>query len=115
MKGHTKLWIGLGILILLSPLGLILPAKFGAGTAWGEWSTEEMHKLIGYVPAGLAKGSDRWKAPMPDYATKGKQEPSLKKQSSEYILSAVLGVSVVAGVAVLLGKALAKRENSTPS
>ena len=111
MKSHTKLWIGLVVLILLSPLGLILPAKFGASTAWGEWSTEEMHKLIGYVPAGLAKGSDRWKAPMPDYAIKGKQEPSLKKQSSEYIISAVLGVSVVAGVAVLLGKALAKREN----
>ena len=115
MKRHTKLWIGLGILILLSPLGLILPAKFGAGSAWGEWSTEELHKLVGYVPAGLAKGSDRWKAPMPDYATKGEQEASLPKQSSDYILSAVLGVAVVAGVAVLLGKALAKRENSNTS
>jgi len=32
-----KLWIGIGALIVLSPLGLILPDQFKAGSAWGEW------------------------------------------------------------------------------
>lgn len=30
-----KLWAGIGALIVLSPLGLILPDRFKAGTAWG--------------------------------------------------------------------------------
>ena len=42
MRMARKLWIGLGVLILLSPLGLIVPASIGAGTAWGEWSAGEL-------------------------------------------------------------------------
>ncbi len=40
MKIVTKLWIGLAVLIVLSPLGLILPERFKAGDAWGEWGTD---------------------------------------------------------------------------
>ena len=55
MKTVKKVWIGIAVLALLSPLGLILPAAFNAGGAWGEWSAEELRKLIGYVPAGFER------------------------------------------------------------
>ena len=70
MRTTRKLWIGLGALIVLSPLGLILPARFGAGTAWGEWSAEELRKLVGYVPKGMSAG---WNAPLPDYVARGRE------------------------------------------
>jgi len=112
MKPVTKLWIGIGILILLSPLGLILPARFGAGSAWGEWSSKELHKLVGYAPPGMSKLEGFWKAPMPDYAFKGQANAPLHTQSISYILSAALGVIVVAALAILIGKVLARREDS---
>ncbi len=37
MKITTKFLIGIAVLIVLSPLGLILPEHFKAGSAWGEW------------------------------------------------------------------------------
>jgi cobalt/nickel transport protein len=110
MKTYRKLWIRLLALIILSPLGLILPARFNAGSAWGEWSTEEIHKLVGYVPAGMSKLSERWKAPMPDYAFKGQGNGSIRSLSISYVISAFIGVAVVAGITVLIGKALAHRE-----
>lgn len=39
-----KLWIGIGALIVLSPLGLILPDQFKAGSAWGEWGGKRFKK-----------------------------------------------------------------------
>lgn len=54
-KSQKKLWIGLFILTLLTPLGVILPEKFKAGGAWGEWGPEELEKLVGYVPEGLKR------------------------------------------------------------
>lgn len=55
MKTVTKLWIGLGILAVVSPLGLILPEYFKAGDAWGEWGTDTIKDLVGYTPVGLEK------------------------------------------------------------
>jgi hypothetical protein len=115
MKATTKLWIGLAALVVLSPLGLILPAKLGAGSAWGEWSGDQMQRLVGYVPAGMSRLAGLWKAPMPDYALKGQGNAPLRVLSMSYILSAVFGVAVVVGVAILLGKALARRERTDPS
>ena len=109
MKTMTKCWLGLGVLALLSPLGLILPDHFKAGSAWGEWGADEFQKMIGYVPQGLQKLGDLWKAPLPDYAFKGWEEKGLTHLSFAYIVSAVLGVVVVATLAWLLAKVLAKR------
>lgn len=111
MKVSTKLWLGLAGLILLSPLGLILPAKFGAGSAWGEWSAGEIKHLVGYLPDGMAKTVNYWSAPMPDYGFKGQQAPS----GLTYILSAVVGVGAVVILTLLIGKALAKREHTDAS
>lgn len=115
MKATTKLWIAVAALVVLSPLGLILPAKLGAGSAWGEWSAEEMENLIGYLPSGMARLADRWPAPMPDYALKGQERAPLGALSASYLLSGVLGVAVVVLVTILLGKALARRERPDAS
>jgi hypothetical protein len=115
MKATTKMWIGLAALVVLSPLGLILPAKLGAGSAWGEWSGEEIRKLVGYLPSGMARLADLWNAPMADYALKGQESAPLGVLSLSYILSGVVGVGMVTLVAVLIGKVLARRERSDAS
>jgi hypothetical protein len=111
VKTVKKLWIGIGILALLSPLGLIIPALFGAGGAWGEWGLEEVNKLIGYIPEGMHKLAHIWKSPMPDYTVPG-QKPGLAHESLGYILTAIIGVAVTAGLAYALAKLLG-RKNKT--
>ena len=110
MKTTTKFWIGLAILIILSPIGLILPDHFKAGSAWGEWGADEMQKLVGYVPEGLQKLSELWKAPMPDYAFKGWEEKGLPYLSFAYIISAIVGIGIIAIVVLAIGKLLAKKD-----
>ena len=110
MKTTTKCWITLGVLALLSPLGLILPDHFKAGDAWGEWDAEKFKEMIGYVPQGLAKMGELWKAPLPDYAFKGWEEKGLTHLSFAYIVSAVVGMGLVAALMWLLGKWLAKKD-----
>lgn len=109
MKLISRFWIGIAVLIVVSPLGLILPAHFRAGSAWGEWGADEMQKFAGYVPQGLAKLGSLWTAPIPDYAFKGWEEKGLSHQSFAYIISAVLGVLIIVVVVVLLGRFLAKK------
>ncbi|MFZ4396949.1 MAG: PDGLE domain-containing protein [Kiritimatiellia bacterium] len=109
MKTITKCWIGLGVLALLSPLGLILPDHFKAGSAWGEWGADEFQKMIGYVPEGLSKLGELWKAPLPDYAFKGCEEKGITHLSVAYIFSAILGVALTVGVIWLLGRFLVKK------
>jgi len=109
MKITTKLWIGLAILILLSPLGLILPEHFKAGSAWGEWGADEMQDLVGYIPQGLEKLASIWKAPMPDYAFSGWEEKGLLSLSFAYIISAVVGIGIIVIVVMCIGKLLVKK------
>ena len=81
------LWIGLIVLVVASPIGLLAP-----GTAWGEWGTQELTQLgLQSVPVGLEKLSGLWGAPMAAYAV-----PVLGNASLGYVLSAALGVVVVA-------------------
>jgi hypothetical protein len=108
MKTTTKFMIGIAVLVVLSPLGLLLPAHFKAGSAWGEWGADEMQKLVGYAPKGLEKLSSLWSAPMPDYAFKGWEEKGLSHLSLAYIVSAILGIIVIAIVVLLIGKTLSR-------
>lgn len=109
MKLITKFWIGIAILIVLSPLGLIIPEHFKAGSAWGEWSVDEIQRLAGYIPRGLSKLSSLWNAPIPDYAFKGWGEKGLSHLSFAYIISAILGVIVVVAITLIIGKFLLKK------
>ena len=111
MKLTTKLWIGLGIFIFLSPLGLILPEHFKAGGAWGEWQVDEMDKLVGYVPQGMKHVSDLWRAPMNDYSFKGWGEKGWAHQRLAYVISAIVGSVLIAMVVWLLGKLLIKKKD----
>lgn len=110
MKTITKLWIGIIILIIITPLGLLLPAHFKAGSAWGEWGADEVGKVVGYVPQGLEKLSELWKAPFPDYAFKGWEEKGIMHLSLAYIFSAIVGICVIAALAWFIGKLLTKKE-----
>ena len=109
MKIITKLWIGLGVLVILSPLGLLLPEHFKAGSAWGEWGTGEIQKLVGYIPQGLIKISTLWSAPLPDYAFKGWEARPIISLCFAYILSAVIGVFLCIGIVLILSKFLSKK------
>jgi len=110
MKITTKFLLGLGVLIILSPLGLILPDHFKAGAAWGEWGADKMKELVGYVPQGVEKLSGLWNAPMPDYVFKGWEGKGLGNLSLAYIVSAVLGITAIVVVVLLLSKVLVKEE-----
>ncbi len=115
MRTTTKLWLALLALVLLSPLGLILPARFAAGSAWGEWSAEEIEQLVGYLPSGLSRLSGLWRAPLPDYALQGQEGAPLSALSISYLISGLLGVAAVVALALLVGKALARRERANDS
>lgn len=110
MKLLNKFWIGMLILIALSPFGLILPRYFNSGSAWGEWGKEEIRKLVGYIPRGLEKISNLWNAPFPNYIFKGWEEKPLGHLSLAYILSAIIGVIICVSVVLILGKFLSKKK-----
>ena len=113
MKIISKLWILIGVLIVLSPLGLllglVLPEQFKAGAAWGEWGADKMRQLVGYIPKGLEKLSSIWNAPITDYAFKGWENKSLQALSLAYIVSALIGVLAVVCVVLLIAKILRKK------
>jgi hypothetical protein len=111
MKITTKLWLGLGVLSILSPLGLYLPEKFKAGSTWGEWGADEIKNLAGYVPSGLQKLAELWKAVMPDYAFRGWEDKGLGQLSLAYIVAAVGGMALCVGLTFVLGKLLARKES----
>ncbi|MCX5710639.1 MAG: PDGLE domain-containing protein [Candidatus Omnitrophica bacterium] len=111
MKTSTKLWIGIMLLIILSPLGLLLPEHFKAGAAWGEWGMDEIRSLVGYIPSGLAKLSELWKAPLPGYTFQGWEEKGLAHTSFTYIISAIVGIALTAAVVWFMGRKLTKKED----
>ena len=109
MKVITKFWIGILVLIILSPLGLIVPEYFKAGSAWGEWGAKDLQKLAGYIPKGLEKLSGIWKAPVPDYTFKGWEGKGLPHLTFAYIMSAIAGIIIIVIVVLIIGRFLVKK------
>ena len=105
-----KLWIGIGILILLSPLGIIIPKMLGAGGAWGEWGLDEIGKSVGFVPEGMKRIGEIWKAPLSDYGLPG-QGGGLAGKSIGYLVAAIIGVALTVGVMYLLARLLSRRND----
>jgi cobalt/nickel transport system permease protein len=99
------LWAGIGVLILLTPIGALAP-----GTAWGEWGGDELTDLVGYVPANLEKLGGLWKAAMPDYAT-----PGVSNSLLGYLIAGVVGTALVVGVTWAVGALLARRRGGEPT
>ncbi len=100
------LWIGIGILILLVPMGLIVPELLRAGGAWGEWGAEELKKIVGYVPEGMKDLSRIWKAPVSDYGFPGWTQGV--KGYIAYMISALVGVAAVVALTYLFARMLKK-------
>ncbi len=103
----ARLALPLGLLVVLTPLGLYLPSRLGAGAAWGEWSGQEIRAEIaratgrpGYIPPAIERAeTNGWRAPLPDYALPGHDAAPLRSQVAGYLLSAALGA---AGLALLI-------------
>jgi hypothetical protein len=93
---------------ILSPLGLLLPHFFKAGGAWGEWSPEEILRMTGRVPEGLAHFSHFWQAPFPDYSFALWQNGPLWQQGLALLFSALAGSLVILFLGWLLGRCLLK-------
>ena len=99
-KATRGLWAGLGLMMILSPLGLI-----ATGIAWGEWSPDdfqdtEIRQQIttasGNVappesaPSGMQELANFWTAPISDYAP-----AFLKDEHFGYAVSAFVGTGLI--------------------
>jgi len=97
-----KLWIlwgTLGVLALAAPIGLL-----ASGTAWGEWGVDELQTMgLGFIPKGLQTLYRWWPAPLPDYGF-----PRMGAVIG-YILSAVVGMAVIAFLLWMVGRRLVRK------
>src|SRR3990170_726612 len=109
MREYRNLLIALGVMALLTPIGLYLPQILKAGAAWGEWGIHEVRKMVGYTPAGMEKTADTWKAPMPGYGPPGRGNIPSPTQGFYYLLSAFAGIVACGGAAYLLARWLTGR------
>jgi len=107
-KLQKRIVIILLTLCLLTPLGIILPMFFNAGDAWGEWSAKTVKDLIGYVPHGLAKYSDMWKAPLTGY-TVNNGDTSIIHQSGYYIFAGIFGATMTFLVTLLITRIIVRK------
>ena len=92
------LWASLATLVLLTPIGVL-----AQGTAWGEWSAEQLRDELGFVPEGLGRLGSVWTSAIPDYAPAFIKNPLLG-----YLVAAIVGAALVVGVAWGIGKLLSR-------
>jgi cobalt/nickel transport system permease protein len=115
-----SLWLGLAVLVLLSPLGLL-----AAGIAWGEWGPSDFQDpavrqqivtASGNVappataPSGLERLSSIWTAPIPDYAP-----TFMRSEHFGYILSAMVGTGLILLIFLLISRIAASPGTSASS
>lgn len=100
---YGKLVIGLLVLAVLTPLGLL-----ASGTAWGEWGSEELQSKLGFVPSGFQKFGDFWHHTLlRDYAVGG-YDHTFWQQALGYLLSAFLGLLVIGMITMLIQRLVRK-------
>lgn len=100
---------GLSVLALISPLGVVLPLLGGAKSGWGEWGAAELARLAGFVPEGMKRLGEMWRAPLPDYSFAGPGE-GVVTACLTYLLSAALGIALLLFCARACGRFLTVRE-----
>lgn len=116
--GTRKLWLAIALLLMLTPLGLI-----AVGSAWGEWSAQDLSQPATraeianasghqappkHAPRGLEHLSTIWTAPLPRYAPAAIRTPEFG-----YIVSAMVGVSLIILSSLLLQKLAGMRSQSS--
>lgn len=101
-KRYKAMLIPLIVLVLLTPLGLL-----ATGTAWGEWSSEEIKRAVGYIPKGFAALSNRWNALMPDYSIPALGGGGVGAVVG-YVFSTLIGMALIVGL-ILLSSVLIRK------
>ncbi len=96
VRSYRKLWLGLGALIFFAPIGLL-----ASGTAFGEWSLDEMKGRLGFIPEGMVRYGDKWQALIPDYSIPGFD--GFASSALIYILAAILGLILILAVTWIIG------------
>jgi cobalt/nickel transport system permease protein len=120
-RATRKLWLGLGVLMLLTPLGLLASAQ-----AWGEWAPADFksanatigaqslqHAAPAQAPHGMQHLASIWTAPVPDYAPAFMHSPAFG-----YILSALFGTGLIIlafGLAAWLGGRFGRPDRHRPA
>ncbi len=96
---------------VLAPLGLIAP-----GFAYGEGSAEDVGAAFGYVPAGLQHLSSVFTAPLAGYNLPlpffSHARSALWQQAVGYEITGILGILLMGGVMLALGRLLLHRQHA---
>jgi cobalt/nickel transport system permease protein len=110
-----RLWLGVALLMLLTPLGIL-----AAGKAWSEWATAEFAAAgsqaqaaaaatmpAATIPTGMQRLGNLWTAPFPSYA------PTFVKSAAfGYLLSAMFGVGFLLALSLLVQRYLERRRTT---
>jgi len=106
---EQKLWIGLAVMALISPLGVILPQKLNSVGAWGEWDVETLQRMLGYVPEGMRRMANLWNAPVGGYNFSDEHAALVTKVIS-YVLSGMIGLVAAAVIMYVISRLVLKNE-----
>lgn len=111
-----RLWLGLAVMMVLTPLGLLATA-----TAWGEWAPQDFatdhamitaqslnHAAPAVAPAGMARLATVWTSPIPDYAP-----AFMHGHAFGYLLSACVGTGLIILLWLLLAVLLRRSGRSS--
>ena len=118
-RATRSLWIGLAVLMIATPLGLL-----AAGTAWGEWGARDFANPTARAaiatasggvaptaaPSGLAGLSAIWTAPMPAYAPH-----FMRSAAFGYIMSALIGAGLILLIFLLAAWLVRGRDRQEPT
>ncbi|WP_294184501.1 cobalt transporter CbiM [uncultured Clostridium sp.] len=88
-------------LIILCPLGLL-----ASGDAWGEWDTEGIKSLVGYIPNAFKHGIN-YHAVAADYSLTGTSDVV------GYIISAIAGTAIIIIIFKVIGSLKKSNRNNT--
>jgi cobalt/nickel transport system permease protein len=103
-SGRRKIASILACMVVLAPIGIVLPGIMKSGEPWGEWSPEETARVASQpkVPEGMARHADKYKAPVADYQFA--ETATITGESSQYVGAALLGVLLVGLICLPLSR-----------
>lgn len=103
---YKRYWLALVLMVILSPLGFL-----NKETAWGEWTTEELATMAGFVPKGIESVNGWWQALFQGYSV-GMLGNGQFAGLAGYALSALIGALIVYSSMLMLVKLLTNRRTT---
>jgi len=98
-----------GVMILLSPIGILLVWDYDE--AWGEWDVSTVENMVGHKLPGMERLADAWNhAVLPDYNIPGWEDKL--HASIGYIVSGIVGTALVVTLYYALVKLVGKGASS---